>query len=52
MEKDETYYEHLKERQAQEALPREQHPYHGIEGIRLKNLEIQKLNNFIKNYNK
>tara|TARA_R110000823_G_scaffold315646_1_gene448877 strand:- start:12012 stop:12752 length:741 start_codon:yes stop_codon:yes gene_type:complete len=52
MEKDETYHEHYKERQAQEALPREQHPYHGIEGTRLKNLEIQKLNNFIKNYNK
>lgn len=51
MEKDETYYEHLKERQAQEALPKEQHPYHGTEGKRLKALEIENLNNFIKNFN-
>tara|TARA_R110002012_G_scaffold315603_1_gene529596 strand:- start:30833 stop:31579 length:747 start_codon:yes stop_codon:yes gene_type:complete len=50
MEKDQTFYEHLEEREAQEALPRSEHPYHGGEGKRLKQLEIDRLREFIKNF--
>lgn len=50
MEKDQTYFEHLKERKEQENLPRNLHPYHGDEGQRLKALEIENLRNFIKNF--
>jgi len=49
-EKDETYYEHLKERQAQESLPTEDHPYHGKRGNAMKELEVKNLVNFIKTY--
>ena len=48
MTPDETYYEHLKERKGQEALPRSEHPYHGVEGQRMKRIEIDKLRNFIR----
>ncbi len=50
MDKDETYYEHLKERKEQEALPRDQHPYHGTKGKEMKELEINNLSDFINNF--
>jgi len=48
MQADETYFEHLKERKTQEALPRTEHPYHGTEGQKMKEIEINKLRSFIQ----
>ncbi len=39
MKKDATYLEHYEERQAQEALDREDHPYHGTKGKLMKQIE-------------
>jgi hypothetical protein len=50
MEKDKTYFEHYEERQAQEALPEDEHPYHGTKGKQMKEKEIENLSNFINNF--
>lgn len=52
MEKDKTYFEHLEERKQQESLPKHLHPYHGDEGKRLRDLEIENLRKFIDDYKK
>ena len=51
MEKDQTYIEHLEERKKQEDLPTHEHPYHGIEGKKMKQLEIENLKKFIETEN-
>ena len=52
MEADQTYREHRAEREAQESLPKSEHPYHGTEGKEMKRIEIENLKTFVKTYQK